>query len=151
MIRSHPWFPWPAWLRPRARPGQALPLGAVLITAVMLTAAVAAAGGYLGLARHRLQVVADTAAHAGAQQIDVALLRAGGPIQLRPAQAAGAAWAVLAAEDLADAASIAASPTGIEVTTRRTVRLPALARALGLAPDGVALSAVARAAPRANR
>src|SRR5688500_1124123 len=112
----------PAWLRPQARPGQALPLGAVLISAVMMTAAMAAAGGYVGLARHRLQVVADGAAHAGAQQIDVALVRSGGPPQLLPEQAAGAAWAVLAAEDLAEASSVAASPAGIEVTTRRLVR-----------------------------
>src|SRR5262245_20781267 len=94
------------WLRPRARPGQALPLGAVLIAAVLMTAAVAAAGGYVGLARHRLQVVADAAAHAGAQRIDVATVRSGGPVQLLPEQAAGAAWAVLAAEDLAEGASV---------------------------------------------
>jgi hypothetical protein len=139
------------WPRPRARPGQALPLGAVLITAVMMTASVAVAGGYVGLARHRLRVVADSAAHAGAQQIDVATVRGGGPLHLLPEQAAGAAWAVLAAEDLAKAASVAASPAGIEVTARRLVRLPPLARAMGLAPDGVALSATGRAAPRASR
>lgn len=141
----------PSWLRPQARPGQAMPLGVVMLSAVMLTVAVAAAGGYVGLARYRLQVAADTAAHAGAQQIDITLIRAGGPVQLLPAQAAGAAWAVLAAEGLAEAAGISTSPTGIEVTTRRVVRLPALARFVGLAPDGLALSATARAAPRSNR
>ncbi len=141
----------PTWLRPQARPGQALPLGLVLITAVLMTAAVAAAGGYVGLTRYRLQVAADTAAHAGAQQIDVALVRVGGPVQLLPAQAAAAAQAVLVAEGLAAAASVSASPVAIEVTTRRVVQLPALARFVGLAPNGVALSASARSVPRANR
>jgi hypothetical protein len=128
-----------------------MPLGLVLLSAVMMMVAVAAAGGYVGLARYRLQVAADTAAHAGAQQIDVALIRAGGPVQLLPEQAAEAARAVLAAEGLDGAAGISASPAGIQVTTRRVVRLPTLARFVGLGPEGVALSASAHGVPRANR
>ena len=38
-----------------------MPLGVVMLSAVTMTVAVAAAGGYVGLARYRLQVAADTA------------------------------------------------------------------------------------------
>ncbi|MCC6629017.1 MAG: pilus assembly protein [Chloroflexi bacterium] len=90
-----------AWTT-RARPGQTLPLAALLLVMLLLVIGLAVDSGRLLLARRSLQASVDAAAHAGAQQIDVAHLRATGELRLDAAAAAAAARAMLAADGLGD-------------------------------------------------
>ena len=105
-----------------ARPGQALPLAALLLVGVLLVVGLAVDGGQLFLARRSLQATADAAAHAGAQQVDVAHFRATGQVRLDRAAATEAAAAVLREEGLADA-EVAAAPDRVEVLARTRVPL----------------------------
>jgi uncharacterized membrane protein len=132
----------------QARPGQALPLAALLLVGVLLVGGLAVDGGQLFLARRSLQAIADAAAYAGAQQVDVAHFRATRQVRLDRAAATEAAAAVLREAGLADA-EVAALPDRVEVLARSRVSL-LLMPLSGLAPDGLTVEAFAVVTPRAT-
>ena len=129
-----------------ARAGQALPLAGVLLVILLLVAGLVADAGHLLLARRSIQASADAAAHAGAQQVDVAELRATGQVRIDGAAATSAARALLAAEGLGDA-DIVVDTGQVEVVVRTTVPVTLLR----LAPqvgEQVAIEAAAVGVPR---
>ena len=137
----------------RARPGQVMPLGVIMMLMVLLMIGLAVDAGRILLVRHRVQQGVDAAAHAGGQEIDLpALIANPHCIRLAPAAAATAAQAALAGEGLADGAGIQATPTFIAVSAGRSVPITLL-RAVGVGPGSpipaaVEVRAQARVIPR---
>ena len=135
--------PHAAARRPRASPGQSFVVAAFLLVILMTVIGLAVDAGQLLLTRRALQASADAAAFAGAQQIDLPGLRAGRQLRLDTAAATTAAYTMLAADGIGDAA-VAASPERVEVVARAMVR-PIL---LPLPP--VVVEAAASAVPRSR-
>lgn len=124
-------------------PGQSFVVAAFLLVILMTVIGLAVDGGQLLLTRRALQASADAAAFAGAQQIDLLGLRAGRQVRLDTTAATTAAYTMLAADGIGDAA-VAASPERVEVVARALVR-PIL---LPLPP--VVVEAAASAVPRSR-
>lgn len=129
-----------------ARPGQTTVALALLLVVLLLVIGLAVDAGQLLLARRSLQATVDAAAHAGAQQVDVAWLRTTGELRLDGAAATDAARAVLAAEGLGEV-EVLVGATQVEVLARSRVPLTLLR----LAPevgDALAVEAAAVGVPR---
>ncbi len=133
-------------LRPTARAGQALPLAGMLLVILLLVAGLVVDAGHLLLARRSIQASADAAAHAGAQQIDVAYLRATGQVRLDATAATSTARALLAAEGLSDA-DVAAGTGQVEVVVRTSVPVT-LVRLSPQVGEAVLIEAYAVGVPR---
>src|SRR5262245_11892362 len=131
-----------------SRLGQTTVAIAILLVVLLLLIGLAVDAGPLLLARRSLQAAVDAAAHAGAQQVDVAHLRATGQLRLDAAAAADAARAVLAAEGLGDA-DVAVGAAEVEVLARSSVpvTLLRLAPAVG---ESFPVEAAAVGVPRAR-
>ncbi len=132
----------------RARVGQALPLAALLLVAVLLVVGLAIDAGQVLLARRSLQAIVDSGAHAGAQQVDVAYFRTTQQVRLDRAAATAAATAVLQEEAVAEA-EVMVEAEGVEVLARTHVPVT-LMRLSGRVPERLAIEASAVVVPRAT-
>jgi Flp pilus assembly protein TadG len=101
--------------------------GLFLVTVVLLLAAVVVEGGNAMTVRGHATDLAQQAARAGADKLDLNTLRTSGVVQINPAQARTAATAYLAR--FRQTGTVAATPAGVTVTvtlTEPTVLAPAL-------------------------
>lgn len=108
-----------------ARAGQTTVVLALLLVVLLLVIGLVVDAGQLLLTRRSLQATVDAAAHAGAQQVDLAWLRTTGKVRLDGAAATDAARAVLAAEGLGEV-EVAIGAVEVEVLARSRVPLTLL-------------------------
>ena len=88
----------------------------VLIVAVLLVAGLVFDGGRAIVAKRHAINVAEQAARAGAQAVDIAALRAGGAVRLNPRQALEQARAYLAAAGETGTVTVTRDATGGQVS-----------------------------------
>ena len=124
-----------------AREGQALLWVALMLPFFLTIVGLALDGGALFAARRQAQNVADAAARAGAQQIDIDRYRASDEIVLDRAMARGVAREYVAGLGGLEA-TIGASEREVTVTVRRDVPLSFL-RLLGLSSVSIGATAIA--------
>jgi hypothetical protein len=84
----------------------------VLTVALLLVAGLVFDGGRTIVAKRHAINLAEQAARAGAQAIDIATVRAGGPVRLNPRQARQAANAYLAAAGASGTVTLTRDATG---------------------------------------
>lgn len=129
--------------------GQVLALMAVLMIGIVAAVGLAVDAGLVFSARRKLQGVADAAATAGAQQIDVNVYRQsnGQVVQLDPSTAYSAAVARVQASPLVRSYTVRVTTGRVEVTVRGPARLAFLPAVLPIARS-VQVGASAWALPR---
>lgn len=127
--------------------GQALVWVVVMLPLFLTVIGLAIDGGMLFSARRELQNVADAAALAGAQQVDLATYRAsaGKTIVLDPAAARQVAAEYIALQGVPVSGTVEATPQQVTVTVQRSVPTGFL-RLVGI--GSVPVRAGAASAPR---
>ncbi|HEX3827261.1 MAG TPA: pilus assembly protein TadG-related protein [Sporichthyaceae bacterium] len=109
--------------------GSATVFVVVLVPALLAMAGLVIDGGYALSARQQADTIAEQAARAGADQLAINTLRAGGPIRLNPAAARTAAENYLAETGHTGTATV----SGVTVTvTVRIARRTAALSAIGI-------------------
>lgn len=129
------------WLGGGMREGQALLWVALMLPVFLAIVGLALDGGALFAARRQAQNVADAAARAGAQQIDIPRYRATGEVALDRPLARGVAREYVAGLGELEA-TIGASEREVTVMVRRDVPLSFL-RLVGLSSVSIGATAVA--------
>lgn len=124
-----------------ARSGQALVWVAVLLPVFLAIVGLALDGGAVFAARRQTQNVADAAARAGAQQIDILRYRATGEVTLDRPMARYVAWQYVEGLGGLDA-TVEAGDRQVTVRVRRDVPLSFL-KLVGLSNTSIGATAVA--------
>ena len=114
--------------------------GLFLVIVVLVLAGVVVEGGNLMSIRGQATSIAQQAARAGADELDLDALRTTGSVQLNPAAAQAAALAYLA--QVGQTGTVTATPTEVSVTVTLT-KPGILVPVLGIATHTVQSTAVA--------
>ncbi len=125
--------------------GQAIVLVAVMLLAMVALTGLVIEGGHVFVVRRDLQNVADSAALAAAQQLDVAAYRGSREIRLDPQAAERRAYQMAAHEMPSADVSIRSGTTSVTVTLRKKVPTVFLGT---IGVRSVVLDASASAVPR---
>jgi hypothetical protein len=130
--------------RLRGDAGQVTGFAVIMVVAVIALAGLVLDGGLAVAAKADAFATAQSAARAGAQQLDLALYRATGQVRLDPAAATAAAQAWLASAGAAG--TVSATPQQVRVQVTRVARTQLLAL-VGVASITVHATATAVAVP----
>jgi Flp pilus assembly protein TadG len=122
--------------------GSAIGIGLLTVAIALMLSGVILDGGNAMATRVQALDIAQQAARAGANQLDLTALREHGQTVLEPAAAAGAARQFLAQDGIDG--TVNASPAGITVTVTRSQRT-LLLQLIGV--SSIAMTATAHAAP----
>ncbi|WP_205752356.1 pilus assembly protein TadG-related protein [Cryptosporangium phraense] len=133
---------WAGHRLPTGESGQATAFLAVLVVALLLLAGLVLDGGTALAARTRALDAAQSAARAGAQQLDLPLYRATGQVRLDPYRAERAAQNFLAAAGIPGQVT---TTTGAVTVTTRTDRPTQLLQLVGV--DSLHATGTATAIP----
>jgi len=127
--------------------GQTIVLVAVLLLAMVALTGLVIEGGHVFVVRRDLQNVADSAALAGAQQLDVAVYRASREVRLDPQAAERRAYEMARHEMPSADMSIRSETTSVTVRLRKKVPTVFLGT---IGVRSVMLDASASAVPRSG-
>ena len=134
--------------RPSTERGSVAPFIAVVGAALVFVAGLVYDGGRIVAAQATARDVASSAARAGAQEVDLTVLRADGAPELLPAEAAEAARAVLEAAGIEGQVTVEASTVTVTATVRQPMYiLPLPDRAISATDSASATAGVTAAAP----
>ncbi|MGH9030547.1 MAG: pilus assembly protein TadG-related protein [Acidimicrobiia bacterium] len=110
-------------IRPADERGSVAPFIAVVSLALVMVAGMAYDGGQIVAAQARARDLAGNAARAGAQEIDLTVLRATGRPELLPDQAAAAARSYLAEVDVTGDVVVVDDRITVTVRLRQPMRI----------------------------
>jgi Flp pilus assembly protein TadG len=126
-----------------AEAGSVTTMGAILAVALLLVVGLVYDGGMVLTAKRRAINTAEQAARAGAQEVSVASVRAGGPHRLDPPAAQAAALAYLGQAGYSGTARVLADTIAVDVAWSQPT---SFLRAVGIGTQGGTVSASARSA-----
>ena len=128
--------------------GTVAPFVAVVAAALVFVAGLVYDGGRIVAAQATARDVASSAARAGAQEVDLTVLRADGAPELLPAEAAEAARAVLEAAGVEGEVTVEVSTVTVTATVRQPMYiLPLPDRRVSATDTATAIAGVTGAAP----